>query len=161
MKLGIISDTHDNLDAVRNFVEIFKKEEIDFLIHAGDIVSPFVIDIFSQLNIPQKYVFGNNDGEKLFLKEKISKIGDIKKGPILFEITGKKIILMHEPFEIDALAKSGKYNLIIYGHTHQFRSEKIDNTFILNPGEACGYLTGKKSAIIFNMKEETVEKITL
>lgn len=159
MKIGIISDTHDNLKAVKKFVKIFKDKKIDLLLHAGDIVSPFVIDIFYNLKIPQKYIFGNNDGEKLFLSEKISKVGKILKGPISFKIENVKFAIMHEPFGIESLCKSGEYNVVIYGHTHEIDIRKINKTIILNPGEGCGYLTGVKSALILNTEDLKVEKI--
>ncbi len=161
MKIGIISDTHDNLTSVKDFIKIFKEEKIDYLLHAGDIVSPFVIDLFYHLNIPQKFVFGNNDGEKLFLKEKVSKVGEIYKGPISFHIEKLKLIMMHEPFELDYLAKYGKFDIIIYGHTHNLDIRKVNKTLILNPGEGCGYLTGTKSALILNSENKNVKKIIL
>ena len=161
MKIGIISDTHDNLSAVKNFVKIFKENEIDILLHAGDIVSPFVIDIFYELKIPQKYVFGNNDGEKLFLKEKITKVGEILKGHISFKIANLKFAMMHEPFKLEALCKSGEFDVVIYGHTHEMDIREINRALILNPGEGCGYLTGVKSALILSTENLKVDKIIL
>ena len=72
---------------------------------------------------------------------------------------GKKVFAAHMPTEktIDALASSGKYDIILSGHTHNIVDKKYDNgVLVVNPGEACGYLTGKATfAIIDTNKMET------
>ncbi|TFG49858.1 MAG: metallophosphoesterase, partial [Candidatus Brocadiia bacterium] len=40
MKFGIISDTHDNKMNVSKAADIFTDEKVDYILHAGDIVSP-------------------------------------------------------------------------------------------------------------------------
>jgi len=69
MKVGIISDTHDNLDAIGEAVAIFNDEGIELLIHAGDFISPFTSQPFKKLKASQAGFFGNNDGDKLRLKK--------------------------------------------------------------------------------------------
>ena len=39
--IGIMSDSHDNLDAVNIAVQIFNSHECRLVIHAGDFVAPF------------------------------------------------------------------------------------------------------------------------
>jgi predicted phosphodiesterase len=39
--IGIISDSHDNMDAIRRAVEFFNKKEVKAVLHAGDLVSPY------------------------------------------------------------------------------------------------------------------------
>ena len=41
MKLGIISDTHDNVPMITKAVEFFNNANVDAVMHAGDYVSPF------------------------------------------------------------------------------------------------------------------------
>ncbi|HML05759.1 MAG TPA: metallophosphoesterase family protein, partial [Methanobacterium sp.] len=36
-----MSDSHDNLDAIRKAVDAFNKAGVDLVIHAGDMISPF------------------------------------------------------------------------------------------------------------------------
>ena len=40
MRFIAVSDTHDNIPAIRELIDEIKKEKIDFIVHAGDIVSP-------------------------------------------------------------------------------------------------------------------------
>ncbi|HDN96134.1 MAG TPA: hypothetical protein ENG71_03620, partial [Thermoplasmatales archaeon] len=51
----------------------------------------------------------------------------------------------HEPSIVDALAT--KYDIVIYGHTHE-KDLRVGKSLIINPGECCGYLTGKRSIAI-------------
>ncbi|MGB9607943.1 MAG: metallophosphoesterase [bacterium] len=150
MRIGIISDTHDHLDNIRKAIEIFKKEEVGYLIHCGDFVAPFVLPILAQLKVPFLGVFGNNDGERLLLRERAKEIGEIKVQPAFLELEGRKIVIMHEPTLQHALAKSGEFDAVLVGHTH--KPEIIEGkTLIINPGECCGWLTGKATIAILDL----------
>lgn len=155
MKIGIISDTHDNLFQIKKAVEIFNREKVELVFHAGDFVSPFTFLEFKNLNCPLKGVFGNNDGDKLFLQEKFNGIGEIFPEPYQVNINQKNIVMLHKEKLINALAESQKYQIIIYGHTHQTDLRKIRKTLIVNPGECGGWLTGKSTIALLNL--ETLE----
>ncbi len=157
MKIGIVSDTHDNIPAIEAAVELFNKRCVDFVLHLGDIVSPFCFDTFNRLKMDFLGVFGNNDGEWLYLEEKAK--NRLFKPPYEIELDNKSFILMHEPFGIEKLAK--EYDYCLYGHLHKIDIRKTKRGHIINPGELCGYLTGKKTlAILDTIKNET-ELITV
>ena len=80
MLIGIISDTHDNVDAIDRAVRIFKEYKVDLVLHLGDIVAPMTISNFDGLNI--KFVRGNNDGDILNIKKRIEEIGGDYLGDI-------------------------------------------------------------------------------
>jgi hypothetical protein len=72
MKIGIISDSHDHHANVLKAVEIFKNKNVEYILHAGDIISPFTARALSAVsNAKFIAVFGNNDGEKHILKSTI------------------------------------------------------------------------------------------
>jgi putative phosphoesterase len=61
---------------------------------------------------------------------------------------------------IDALADSGKFDIILFGHTHNMVNRKYNDVLILNPGELCGYLTNKSTFAIIDtdtMNAEIIE----
>ena len=151
MKIGIIADTHDNLPQIRKAVEIFNREKVELVLHAGDFVSPFTFLEFNNLNCPLKGVFGNNDGDKLYLQEKFKGIGELYPAPYNVNINNKNIIMLHKEKLIDALAESQKYKVIIYGHTHRADLRKIGKTLIINPGECGGWLTGKSTIVLLDL----------
>ena len=161
MKIGIISDTHDNLPQIKKAVEIFNREKVELVLHAGDFVSPFTFLEFKNLNCPLKGVFGNNDGDKLYLQEKFKGIGELYPDSYQTTLNHKNIIILHEEKLIDALAKSQKYEVIIYGHTHRTDLREIGKTIIINPGECGGWLTGKSTIALLDLVNLEVEIIDL
>jgi len=161
MKIGIISDTHDNLPQIKIAVEIFNREKVELVLHAGDFVSPFTFLEFKNLNCPLKGVFGNNDGDKLYLQEKFKRIGELCPEPYQMNQDHKNIIMLHKEKLIDALAESQKYEVIIYGHTHRIDLHKIGKTLIINPGECGGWLSGKSTIALLDLKNLEAKIIEL
>ena len=162
MKIAVISDTHDNIDAIKKAFQLIENRGIGLTLHLGDIVSPFVADFIKSVYSGKLIaILGNNDGEKFFLKKKFEGNGfELKElKPVTLELEGRKIIMMHEPIEIKSLAKSGDFDVILYGHLHEIENRKEGNTLILNPGEACGYLTGKRTFAILDLKTLSAEVI--
>ena len=156
MKIGIMSDSHDNMIAIQRAVDLFNKEKVEKVFHAGDIVSPFTADVFKKLQMPMTCVFGNNDGEKIFLKQKFENIADIVGYYYDGEIFGKKIVVMHEPRSVDAISSSGVYDIIIYGHTHKIDVRK-EKTLIVNPGESSGWISNLMSVAVCDLSSMEVE----
>ncbi|MEO2068814.1 MAG: metallophosphoesterase family protein [Desulfurobacteriaceae bacterium] len=64
---------------------------------------------------------------------------------------------MHEPFFVDSLAKSGDFDYILYGHTHELSTKVLNGCQIINSGELCGYLTGKSTFVILDTCQNSVE----
>ena len=77
MKIGIISDTHDDINNVRRAIKIFNNNELNYVIHAGDYIFPGIIQEFGELNRSIKFVgvLGNNDGEKIGIINSFKTIG--------------------------------------------------------------------------------------
>ena len=160
MKIAVISDTHDNLP---NLEKVFKKineENIEFVFHLGDYVAPFTIrkirDLYSGKLMG---VFGNNDGDKVLLS-KIFEIynWEIYEQPKFFEIYQKKFLLFHSLFDFEKINFDVDY--VLFGHTHRVYIKK-NKTIFINPGEVCGYLTGKGTFVIIDIekKEEEIVEI--
>ncbi|MBD3197685.1 MAG: YfcE family phosphodiesterase [Candidatus Lokiarchaeota archaeon] len=168
MKIGVISDTHDHMENIRKAVSIMNERNIDALIHCGDYVSPFTFRVFDELNerIKENFhgVFGNNDGDRVFLKENLGQICNFVGMELISEFDGKKIFAAHLPNEetVDAIARSGIFNIILYGHTHSQLINKYDNgVLVVNPGEACGYLSGKSTFAIVDTEKMDAEIIEI
>lgn len=161
MKIGIISDTHDNLPLIEQAVKIFNAKEVELVLHAGDYVAPFVVEVFKKLRAKLVGVFGNNDGDKILLSKKFDELGfKIFNPPHELTVKNKTILLMHEPNLLDSIIKSNIYDIIIYGHTHSIDLRK-NNIIVLNPGEASGWLYGKPTIGIVDLDSMEVELINL
>ena len=158
--IGIISDSHDNLAAIRKAVEFFNEKRVKAVLHAGDIISPFTVRAFKELNPKLYFVFGNNDGDKVTLTKRFEEIGAISCGDFGdLTIDGLHIALLHGTNEalIKALAGSGDFDIVVRGHTHNPGVRVIESTTIINPGECSGVLSGKCTVAILEIANLNVE----
>ena len=157
MKIGIIADSHDRLSTLKKAIKILKMENVEFLLHAGDIIAPFVVPILAESGVPVYAVYGNNDGERKGLKEAFAKYNlRIEEPPFCFIYKDLRITLFHEFSENEFDAKEN--DLIVFGHTH--KPEIVEgNPLILNPGELCGWVYGRSTFMLLDtVNMETVLK---
>ncbi|MGF7117025.1 metallophosphoesterase [Methanobacterium oryzae] len=156
-----MSDSHDNLNAIKEAVEFFNNAKVDLVIHAGDLISPFTAKEFKKLKCEFRAVFGNNDGEKDGLRY-FYKDMCFPDSLIELEVQNRKIAVNHGTNEtiIDALVKSGKYDIVVRGHTHKLEI-KEGKCMMINPGETCGYLSGKKTVVLLNPADLSYETVIL
>ena len=145
MILGIMGDSHDSLPHIRRAIDVFDSENVDYVLHTGDIISPFAMKELGGLGQKLVLTFGNNDGERLALRDVMSSVGARLIWPkVLFDIEGKRIGLLHGEDEdlVKAIAKSAETRLVAYGHSHTASITMKGPTPIVNPGETCGYVCG-------------------
>lgn len=144
MRFIAFSDTHDNLNAVRDLISEISKEKVDFFIHAGDVISPFTMKEFE--GIERLYVaFGNNDGER----NKLTEIA-VSSGWFIGEIVILGNLAVYHGTNPETLRMLERnYEVVVTGHTHKAEIRKSEGSIVINPGEVCGYLTGKRSFAVF------------
>jgi len=122
LKIGIISDTHDDIENVKRAIELLNTERVEYVIHAGDYIFPGIVIEFKKLNAKLIGVLGNNDGEKVHLLKNFLNIGGELKGEIgEIELDGLIFGIYHGTDEDvkEKLINSRKYDIIISGHTHR------------------------------------------
>lgn len=160
MLIGVISDSHDNLANIRRALTLFREQGVELVLHAGDFVSPFVAEAFRQAGLRVVGVFGNNDGDKLYLRERFAGMGELHFGPHELELGGRRIVLMHEPRALEALVASGRYDLVLYGHTHKAEVRE-GKPLVINPGELGGWLTGRATCALVDLPTLRAEFLSL
>jgi putative phosphoesterase len=152
--VGLISDTHDNLPVIEKAINRLNQEKVSLVLHAGDYVAPFVIPKFNALNSELVGVFGNNDGDHELLKQRFkeTKNCEIRGRFAQIDATGFKVALLHgdESELLTALIKSDFFDAVVHGHAHLTGIRKEGKTLVINPGEVCGYLTGKSTLAILD-----------
>jgi putative phosphoesterase len=149
--IGVLADSHDNLVTLKKAVRLFKEAKCELVIHAGDVVAPFAARELGALECPVKAVFGNCDGEKLGLERAIEPFGEIKEAPLVLAHSGKNVLVCHFQFSIKSYLALGKYDVIIFGHTHKPEIRKEGKTLLLNPGESGGWLSGKSTVALLDL----------
>jgi len=148
MKIGIVSDTHDRLDAIEKVFHIFLDEKVEQIIHCGDWVSPFTIEFFDEMNlqhtkIPVFSVFGNNEGDIKRIIERNNNLAFpvqfAAKTVLELERDGKRLATYHghDKEILSALIASQHYDAVFCGHTHMQFSMSQGKTLVFNPGAIC------------------------
>jgi len=158
--LGIISDSHDNLPKIDLAVAKLNSLEVELVLHAGDYCAPFAALRFRELKPKLMGVFGNNDAERDLLRKKFESLGHEVRGRFLsLEFDEMRIGLLHGDEEnlVEELTRSQNYDLIISGHTHSVDKLQTGRTVCLNPGEVCGYLSGRATIATFETSTRTIE----
>ena len=151
MKIGVMSDSHDNVPMIRKAVELFNKERVGLVVHAGDFIAPFEVTAMNDLVCRVVGVFGNNDGERIMVAKRFEEIGEIHPNLASVEIGGRRIAAVHYPELAEPIAKSGEYDIVIYGHTHKIDVRR-EESLILNPGETGGWTTGKCTVAVVDLE---------
>jgi uncharacterized protein len=163
--IGILSDTHDNKWAIQAIADQFRSMGVKSVLHGGDYVAPFNAKYFSDWSGNFQGVFGNNDGERIGLVKQFNDIGPLHVGPHPIRIGDRRILIMHEPAALDAIGKSGDFDCVIYGHTHALDIRTVAHvagggeTLIVNPGEACGWMHDRATAVVLNLESMEYELI--
>ena len=165
MLIGAISDTHDNLCQIEKAVKFLNDQKVSLVLHAGDYVAGFVIPKLKQLNCKLIGVFGNNDGDHELLKKRFSETSNctIHDRFTQVNVEGYRIGLLHgeETELLNVIIASGYFDAVIHGHSHYRGIEKKGKTLAINPGELCGYLTGKSTLALLDTAKNEAKIIEL
>jgi putative phosphoesterase len=133
MQVGIVSDTHDNMDVIGEAVDYFGRQA-DAVVHCGDIVAPFSAGPFDA-DFQFYAVRGNNDGEPALgnaVREFGAYLGEM--GTLSFEGTTFGVYHGTSQPIVDALVDCGSFDYVLHGHTHERAHEERDGTVRINPG---------------------------
>jgi putative phosphoesterase len=149
MKIGILSDIHDNIWRLTTALASLKKAEA--LICCGDLCSPFIIGLLAEgfPNRPIHIVFGNNDADLFRITNNAKKYTHIHLHGEFFqgELGGQQFAVNHFDNLAQPIAASGQYDVVCYGHNHLYKIEPVGRTLTINPGAIMGYDPGGKKDI--------------
>lgn len=161
MKIGVVSDTHNNLKNINEIISIFNSLNIELVIHTGDITNSNSFEQFSKLKIDLYGVYGNNDRAEKNLEIVANKNNfNFQEPPRVLSFCDKKIAIFHEPEDIPIFLKSNNdIDIVIHGHTHRYRNELINNILFFNPGESAGILKGKNAIGIIDLDHLNAKRI--
>ncbi|MFP3985519.1 MAG: metallophosphoesterase [Candidatus Bathyarchaeia archaeon] len=149
-----MSDTHDNLPLIDKAIEQLNREAVEVVLHAGDYISPFAVTHFKKLTMKLIGVFGNNDGDHELLKNRFAALekAEVRGNFAELDLDGLKTALLHgeESGLLRSLINTNSYDVVVHGHSHEAAVYKQSKTLVINPGEVCGYLSGKSTVAILD-----------
>ncbi|MBM4285557.1 MAG: metallophosphoesterase family protein [Deltaproteobacteria bacterium] len=131
MLVGVVSDTHGNLDGLRRVAARFKSRGIHTVVHLGDDYLDLAIleqAGFQMLAVPGVYCPEYTD--------------PAIPNRVLVELAGVKLFLTHTPTrhrldapgDPDPEALESPVHLVLFGHTHVPTVDLRHGTIWLNPG---------------------------
>jgi len=164
MKIGILSDTHNDIMMLRRALGKLKSRGITLVLHAGDLTSPEMISVFE--GFETRFVLGNCDIDHSAIISSCKCSGFSPATRYCeFELEGKKFFIIHgdDMRRYLEAVDSRKYDYIIIGHTHEFMTRHKHNTLVINPGAVTrDALTNVgQTCAVLDVQTGEVEKISL
>jgi putative phosphoesterase len=163
MKIGILSDTHNDVQATQRAVEILRGRGIHILFHCGDVTSA---DVLPHLKGFEVYVVrGNMDRHHLkslrgqaASQEGVHWLG---KGDVV-EVGGKRVAITHGDLKTvyDKLLEEAP-DYLLQGHTHRRRDERVGGTRVINPGALGGVQYESRSLCVLDLDTDDLDVIVL
>lgn len=161
MKIGVVSDTHNNLKNIETIIKLFNDERVSLVIHTGDIANANSLEKFSQLKCKLIGVFGNNDRNEVGIEEvAIRNNFNFQQPPRKLTLNHREIAIFHEPDNIEKfLLENEGINVILYGHTHRYENSMKNEVLYFNPGESAGMRSGSNAVGILDLKNLEAKRI--
>jgi uncharacterized protein len=135
MRVGLVSDTHNDRDRLRPALEWLRLESIETVLHAGDVASGQILRLFAGFDL--WLARGNMDHDPLLfsVSHELFGAGHYRNSHTL-NLNGATVALVHSADSDTARAwiASEAYDYVVHGHTHQPRDERVGRTRIINPG---------------------------
>jgi putative phosphoesterase len=152
VKIGIISDTHDDVGNLETALAILRAEGVTRLLHCGDVCGPDVIRAMAGFDV---WIAQGNMDRSLGLAQAVQETRGNSRMTWLqrFTLDGYAIAMIHGDNEevLGNLITSGKYKYILHGHTHRRRDQKIGRTRVINPGALGGTRHQARSFCILDL----------
>ena len=139
MKIAVCADIHDNIWALDRALPAMRQAEQ--LLFCGDFCSPFtLVQLAEGFPGTIHVVWGNNDGDKGLLVRQAARFPQVVlHGEVArIEVGGVALAAAHYPEAARALAASGQFGVVCYGHDHRAHQERVGFCLLLNPGELMG-----------------------
>ena len=138
MKIGILSDSHGHLDLVREALEIFAYNEVEAIVHCGDVGPEECIDALCEAHTAVYVCAGNMDKHVEILGARCKKDGfDFSTEVVRVPIgDGRFLAATHGDDEqlLGELIAEKQFPYVCHGHTHKRRDDRVDGVRVINPG---------------------------
>lgn len=158
MRIGVVSDTHDRQEAVAEAVRLLMEQEVELILHCGDIESPDTVRVFKP--VPTHFVFGNWDKDKLKLAAAIKDVGGTHYDSFGALTLGEKRIAWvhsHERHQLRQLENADFFDYVFYGHTHVREQHRTGRTLVANPGAL--FRANPKTCIVLDVLTGEIKPI--
>ena len=161
MKIGVVSDTHNNQKNIETIINLFNDEKVTLVVHTGDISNANSLKKFSRLKCELIGVYGNNDRNEPGIKEvALNNNFNFQDPPRKLYLNDRGIAIFHEPDNIERfLIENEGINVVLYGHTHRYDNNTKNGVLYFNPGESAGMQRGSNAIGILDLLNLEAKRI--
>ncbi len=135
MRLGILSDTHDQIARLREAIHLLRGEGADVLVHCGDITRAETVAACAGL--PCYFAFGNHDADDVpGLGRAMADARAVCLGwGGEVTLAGKRVAITHGHMTTDIRRLlAGRPDYLLTGHSHIAHDRQEGPTRRINPG---------------------------
>jgi putative phosphoesterase len=134
MKLGILSDSHGRVAALREALQLLEGEGAMAFIHCGDVGG---LDAIEELAGRRCwFVWGNTDMPEPDWRPYVLEMGlKWPEGPLDLDLSGRRIGVFHgHERSFSQAIDAAEFDYLFYGHTHQKDDHRVKSMRVVNPG---------------------------
>jgi len=135
MIVGILSDTHDRLNAMIAGINVLKSAGAEFFIHCGDVGRQEILDQLAGLKAA--FVWGNNDFDRRELARYARSL-DLQCLDAFgrVELDGKSFAITHgdDSRFVKRILTEQQDDYLLLGHTHIKSERREGRVRVINPG---------------------------
>jgi putative phosphoesterase len=160
MRVGILSDTHDQLYRTERAVKLLEVAGAEALIHCGDFTTPDIVAACSVL--PFYFVFGNNDADSASILQlaAINSGATCLKWSGVVELSGKRIGVAHGHLTSDLKSILGSpLDYLLTGHSHETHDQREGTMRRINPGAL--YRASVYTVALLDLSNDELKFITV
>jgi uncharacterized protein len=160
MLVGILSDTHDRLDAMIAAMRVLRGAGAEYFLHGGDVGGDKILDVLA--GDRAAFVFGNNDWDRRELARYAKTIG-VQCLDDFGEVTidGKLFAITHgdDAARLRRIQNEQRHDYLITGHTHVRRDERVERIRWINPGAL--YRAREKTVALLDPAADVLQFLTV
>lgn len=160
MQIGLVSDTHDAREPLRRALEILEDRGAEILLHGGDLTSHRMLDLLDGWRV--WLARGNGDwSEQIYATIEATDADVSYADQHAIEQDGTSIGLIHGEYDgrLRAMITEGDFDLVVHGHSHEFRDERVGSVRVVNPGAL--HRTRAPSVCVYDTERDELQRIEL
>lgn len=137
MKIAVLSDIHDHTENLNRVIDKIVENQCQMIFSLGDYTSLRTFKMITRPGLPIFAVFGNLDQEQEKIEKWIKDSGKeiaLRREMNRVRIDNRNLAITHFPEIAEKLLKSGMYDAVFFGHTHNPETKREETTLLVNPG---------------------------
>jgi len=160
MLIGVLSDTHGSIAVTQAALAVFEQRHVEKLIHCGDLDTVEILSLFSGWTT--HLVFGNMDVDHDAIRHAADMIGAQCHDDFgAVQWGGREIAFLHghQRRVLRQTIASGRWDLVLHGHSHEPQVRRVGSTLVVNPGAL--YRASMHTVALIDLSRLDVEHVTI